>query len=66
VRKKLVQLANKCLDKSDYLYGIDACNEVLDGKGPDIGPSLMHDCLCSRAALLLKVDLCKEFVNLAL
>ncbi|KAF3326482.1 WD and tetratricopeptide repeats protein 1 isoform X2 [Carex littledalei] len=59
VRKKLVQFATKCLDNlsdysSDYLYGIDACNEVLDGKGPDIGSSLRHDCLCIRAALLLK------------
>ncbi|KAJ4796571.1 hypothetical protein LUZ62_047817 [Rhynchospora pubera] len=55
VRKKLAQLAIKCLDRpKDYLYGIDACNEVLEGNGPDIGPALKHDCLCIRATLLLK------------
>lgn len=62
-----MQFATKCLDNlsdysSDYLYGIDACNEVLDGKGPDIGSSLRHDCLCIRAALLLKVGLHKVVI----
>nr|XP_029121469.1 WD and tetratricopeptide repeats protein 1 isoform X3 [Elaeis guineensis] len=53
--KKLVQYAAKALDEgSDLFYGIEACNEVLDGKGPEIGLALRHECLCIRAALLLK------------
>lgn len=55
VYKKLVQAAEKVLNEgSNLLYGIEACNEVLDGKGPDIGDALRHECLCIRAALLLK------------
>ena len=54
--KKLVQGAEKILNEgSNFLYGIEACNEVLDGKGPEIGDALRHECLCIRAALLLKV-----------
>ncbi|ONK75623.1 uncharacterized protein A4U43_C03F18830 [Asparagus officinalis] len=53
--KKLVQAAEKILNEgSNFLYGIEACNEVLDGKGPEIGNALRHECLCIRAALLLK------------
>ncbi|KAG1334616.1 WD and tetratricopeptide repeats protein 1 [Cocos nucifera] len=53
--KKLVQEASKALeDGSNLFYGIEACNEVLDGKGPEIGLALRHECLCIRAALLLK------------
>ncbi|XP_008782185.2 WD and tetratricopeptide repeats protein 1-like [Phoenix dactylifera] len=53
--KKLVQDAAKALDEgSNLFYGIEACNEVLDGKGPEIGLALRHECLCIRAALLLK------------
>lgn len=55
--KKLVQDAAKALDEgSNLFYGIEACNEVLDGKGPEIGLALRHECLCIRAALLLKVQ----------
>ncbi|KAL8487841.1 hypothetical protein ACS0TY_024235 [Phlomoides rotata] len=55
--RKLVQIAEKSLKgETDYYYGIEACNEVLDGHGHghEIGPSLMHECLCIRASLLLK------------
>ncbi|XP_047327298.1 protein ALTERED SEED GERMINATION 2 [Impatiens glandulifera] len=53
--RKLVQYAEKCLyEEKAYFYGIEACNEVLDGYGSEIGPVLMHECLCVRAALLLK------------
>ncbi|PON70509.1 WD repeat containing protein [Trema orientale] len=53
--KKLIQIAKKSLeDGKNYFYGIEACNEVLDGYGQDIGPTLKHECLCTRAALLLK------------
>ncbi|EHA8588801.1 putative WD and tetratricopeptide repeats protein 1 [Cocos nucifera] len=53
--KKLVQLAAKALDEGlNLFYGIEACNEVLDGKGPEIGLALQHECLCIRSALLLK------------
>ena len=53
--RRLVQIAEKFLEYTDYFYGIDACNEVVDGHGREIGPLLMHECLCIRAALLLKV-----------
>lgn len=54
--RKLIEIADKSLEEgTEYFYGIEACNEVLDGYGCDIGPTLKHDCLCTRAALLLKV-----------
>ncbi|KAI3460063.1 hypothetical protein Pfo_016726 [Paulownia fortunei] len=53
--RKLIQIAEKSLKgETDYYYGIEACNEVLDGHGHEIGPTLMHECLCMRASLLLK------------
>ncbi|PSS31598.1 WD and tetratricopeptide repeats protein [Actinidia chinensis var. chinensis] len=52
--RRLVQTAEKFLEFTDYFYGIEACNEVVDGHGREIGPLLMHECLCIRAALLLK------------
>ncbi|KAK1286993.1 hypothetical protein QJS10_CPB19g01541 [Acorus calamus] len=52
---KLVQVGEKSLkEASAYMYGIEACCEVLDGKGPEIGDALKHECLCTRAALFLK------------
>jgi hypothetical protein len=55
--RKLVQIAEKALEEGTcYFYGIEACNEVLDGHGRVIGPALRHECLCIRAALLLKVS----------
>lgn len=54
--RKLIEVAEASLRKGiDYYYAIEACNEVLDGYGQDIGPALRHRCLCIRAALLLKV-----------
>ncbi|CAA0809143.1 transducin family protein / WD-40 repeat family protein, partial [Striga hermonthica] len=53
--RKLIQIAEKSLEgETDYYYGIEACDEVLDGHGHEIGPTLMHECLCIRASLLLK------------
>ncbi|KAJ9166500.1 hypothetical protein P3X46_021247 [Hevea brasiliensis] len=53
--RKLAKIAEKCLGEgSNYYDGIEACNEVLDLHGCDIGPAIRHDCLCTRAALLLK------------
>ncbi|WOL09438.1 hypothetical protein Cni_G18191 [Canna indica] len=53
--KNLVQTAAKILEEnSNLFYGIEACNEVLDGKGPDVDHLLRHECLCIRSALLLK------------
>ncbi|KAL3619623.1 hypothetical protein CASFOL_034535 [Castilleja foliolosa] len=53
--RKLIQIAEKSLkEEIGHYYGIEACNEVLDGHGREIGPTLMHDCLCTRASLLLK------------
>uniref|UniRef100_A0A2P2M8B7 WD and tetratricopeptide repeats protein 1 isoform X3 n=1 Tax=Rhizophora mucronata TaxID=61149 RepID=A0A2P2M8B7_RHIMU len=53
--KQLVKLAEKCLEEGgNYFYGIEACNEVLDSHGRDIDFMLRHECLCTRAALLLK------------
>ncbi|XP_031497022.1 protein ALTERED SEED GERMINATION 2 isoform X1 [Nymphaea colorata] len=52
---KLLQYARKCLEEeSDYLYAIEACSEVLDGKGYYVEDALRHEFLCTRAALLLK------------
>ncbi|XP_024171189.1 protein ALTERED SEED GERMINATION 2 isoform X2 [Rosa chinensis] len=51
---RLTQIAEKSLEEGNFYHGIEACNEVLDGYGRDIGPILRHDCLCTRAALLLK------------
>ena len=48
-------MARRSLDEGNYFYGIEACNEVLDGYYGDIGSTLKHDYLCTRAALLLKV-----------
>lgn len=36
-------------------HGIEACNEVMNGYSHIIAPALKHECLCMRAALLLKV-----------
>ncbi|KAI0495878.1 hypothetical protein KFK09_022185 [Dendrobium nobile] len=53
--KMLVQEAAKTLEEgSNVFHGIEMCNEVLHGKGPDVGPAMRHECLCIRAALLLK------------
>lgn len=63
--RKLMEIAKICLedeeqycigieDREQYCYGIEACNEVLDG-GCAIDSLMKHDCLCTRAALLLKV-----------
>lgn len=54
--RKLIQIAEKSLTRdTDFYYGIEACNEVLDGHGHELGPTLMHEFLCRRASLLLKV-----------
>ncbi|KAE8651395.1 WD repeat protein iqw1 isoform X2 [Cucumis sativus] len=52
--RKLLQIAEKCLEGGNYFGGIEACNEILDGNGRNIGVILKHDSLCTRAALLLK------------
>ncbi|GLT93742.1 hypothetical protein SLE2022_115180 [Rubroshorea leprosula] len=53
--KMLVEIAKKSLEEGkDHFYAIEACNEVLERYGSDVGPTLMHECLCTRAALLLK------------
>lgn len=53
--RKLVQIAEKSLKEgTNCYYAIEACNEVLDGHGHEIGSMLMHECLCIRASLLLK------------
>nr|GLL49029.1 WD and tetratricopeptide repeats protein 1-like isoform X1 [Ipomoea trifida] len=53
--RKLIQAAEKILkEETSFYYGIEACNEVLDGYGDEIGPKLISECLCIRAALLLK------------
>ncbi|CAH9129903.1 unnamed protein product [Cuscuta epithymum] len=53
--KKLIQIAEISIqEEKNYYYGIEACNDVLHGYGDEIGPTLTYDCLCIRAALLLK------------
>ncbi|KAG8369188.1 hypothetical protein BUALT_Bualt15G0125200 [Buddleja alternifolia] len=63
VRKKSPTTIDKCrmlilvaekAGETNYYYGIEACNEVLDGHGHEIGVALMLECLCLRASLLLK------------
>lgn len=53
--KRLIQMAVKSLkEDSNFYYGLEACNEVLDGCRDEIGPLLTFECLCTRAAILLK------------
>ncbi|KAF3665899.1 WD and tetratricopeptide repeat protein, putative isoform 4 [Capsicum annuum] len=53
--KRLIQMAVKSLkEDSNFYYGIEACNEVLDSCRDEIGPLLIFECLCTRAAILLK------------
>ncbi|XP_027353621.1 WD and tetratricopeptide repeats protein 1 isoform X2 [Abrus precatorius] len=51
---KLIKHAKKSMDNGTAYYGIEACNEVLSGYSHIVGPVLKHECLCTRAALLLK------------
>ncbi|CAM8942425.1 unnamed protein product [Rhodiola kirilowii] len=52
--RKLLQFAERSVDEKDYFYGIEACNEIIEGHGTDIGAELEYECLCTRAALFLK------------
>ncbi|CAJ1974009.1 unnamed protein product [Sphenostylis stenocarpa] len=52
--RKLIKYAKKLLDNGTPYYGIEACNEVLNGYSHIIGPALKHECFCTRAALLIK------------
>ncbi|EOY15397.1 WD and tetratricopeptide repeat protein, putative isoform 4 [Theobroma cacao] len=53
--EKCRMLAKRSLeDGTNVFHAIEACNEILDGHGSDIGPMLRHECFCTRAALLLK------------
>ncbi|XP_054797939.1 protein ALTERED SEED GERMINATION 2 isoform X2 [Prosopis cineraria] len=52
--RKLIQFAKRSLEEGKSYHGIEACNEVLDGYGDIVGPALKHECLCIRAASLLK------------
>ncbi|XP_027903176.1 WD and tetratricopeptide repeats protein 1 isoform X2 [Vigna unguiculata] len=54
--RKLIKYAKKSLDNGTPYYGIEACNEVLNGYSHIIGSALKHECLCTRAALLIKRD----------
>lgn len=57
--RKLIQIAENALKhETNYYYGIEACNEVLDNHGNELGSKLLLESLCTRAALLLKV--CQE------
>ncbi|CAH2073149.1 unnamed protein product [Thlaspi arvense] len=52
---ELVEMAKRSLeDGTDVFYAIEAANEVLDAHSNDIESALRHECLCTRAALLLK------------
>ncbi|XP_044475514.1 protein ALTERED SEED GERMINATION 2-like isoform X2 [Mangifera indica] len=53
--RMLVEIAGNYLEEgTNPCYGVEACNEVLEGHGTEIGSKLRHECLCTRAALLLK------------
>ncbi|CAN8299158.1 unnamed protein product [Cochlearia groenlandica] len=52
---ELVKMAKRSLEGgADVFYAIEAANEVLNAHSNDIDPALRHDCLCTRAALMLK------------
>ncbi|CAI0467739.1 unnamed protein product [Linum tenue] len=51
---KLVDIAVKSLKDGNYFEGIEACNEAVHAHGRNISPVLLIECLCTRAALLLK------------
>ncbi|XVE55581.1 hypothetical protein DITRI_Ditri03aG0170500 [Diplodiscus trichospermus] len=51
----LLEMAKRSLQEgTNIFHAIEACNEVIDGHGTDIGPKVRHECFCTRAALLLK------------
>ncbi|XWS21435.1 hypothetical protein CRYUN_Cryun30bG0054400 [Craigia yunnanensis] len=53
--RMLVEISKRSLEEgTNIFHAIEACNEVLDGHGSDIWPTLRHECFCTRAALLLK------------
>ncbi|XP_073053050.1 protein ALTERED SEED GERMINATION 2 isoform X2 [Primulina eburnea] len=53
--RKLIQIAQRTLKgELDFYYGIEACNEVLAFLGLEIEPTIVLECLCIRASLLLK------------
>jgi WD and tetratricopeptide repeat-containing protein 1 len=53
---ELLQEAKGALEEGkNYTYAIEAVGEVIDAGGPVVGAALRHDCLCVRAAALLKV-----------
>lgn len=55
--RELTEAAEASLrEGTSCYYGIEACNEVLDGHSNEIGKVLRFRCLCTRAALLLKVS----------
>nr|GMD99564.1 WD and tetratricopeptide repeats protein 1 isoform X1 [Ipomoea batatas] len=65
--RKLIQAAEKILkEETSFYYGIEACNEVLDGYGDEIGPKLISECLCIRAALLLKIGKYEKALEFAI
>ncbi|KAH8957687.1 hypothetical protein BDL97_07G105500 [Sphagnum fallax] len=52
---ELLQEAKGALEEGkNYTYAIEAVGEVIDAGGPVVGAALRHDCLCVRAAALLK------------
>ncbi|KAL5714321.1 Protein ALTERED SEED GERMINATION 2 [Ranunculus cassubicifolius] len=52
---ELVLAAEKSLKEgNNYPFGIEACNELLDGNVHEMGPEMRHEVFCIRAALLLK------------
>ncbi|ESW12792.1 hypothetical protein PHAVU_008G143100 [Phaseolus vulgaris] len=54
VSNETIKYANKSLDNRIPYYGIEACNDVLNGYSHIIGSTLKHECLCTRVALLIK------------
>lgn len=54
--RELLGEAKKALEEGrNYTYAIEASGEVVDAGGQVVGAGLRHDCLCVRAAALLKV-----------
>ncbi|XP_044499160.1 protein ALTERED SEED GERMINATION 2-like [Mangifera indica] len=60
--RMLTEIAGNYLDEgANPFHGVEACNEALEGHGSEIGSMLRHECLCTRAALLLKIVIAGDY-----
>ncbi|XP_044499154.1 protein ALTERED SEED GERMINATION 2-like isoform X1 [Mangifera indica] len=54
--RMLIEIAGNYLDEgANPFHVVEACNEVLEGHGSEIGSMMRHERLCTLAALLLRI-----------